>query len=410
MLKMEKLAVSQLRLGMYVAELDRPWLGTPFLLQGFEITTENEIRQLRELCQFVYIDIRLSSEAHGGTSPSGVRKTPSRDKRLDLLKGRKLTFYRDEETVEDELPAAQEAVQALSDSVHDIFKGQRAGEAINVAEVKAAVEPMVESIRRNPDACIWLSRLRQQDNYTYQHSVACSIWAVAVGRQLSMPEEDLRSLAVGGLLLDVGKLEIESELLSKTDALTSDEWARLRSHVELGESTLEGQSLNRDVMDMVRYHHERFDGSGYPNGLAGEDIPVFGRIAAVVDTFDAMTSHRTYAEAISPSAAIQKLNVGRDKAFQAEIVDEFIQAIGVYAAGTLVLLSSGEVAVVISEGRVRRLRPKVMVLLKPDKTPLATPYMIDLRENLQDESGEPLGVVTSLPINSYGIDIAGLKL
>jgi putative nucleotidyltransferase with HDIG domain len=280
-----------------------------------------------------------------------------------------------------------------------------------VVKVKQSVDPMIDSISRNPDACIWLARLKQQDTYTYQHSVGASIWAVALGRQLGLPRPDLRSLAIGGLLFDIGKLRLTPELLGTARSLTDDEFGELRSHVTLGVEMIKDSGLmNKDVLDMVAHHHERHDGSGYPGGLSGDDIPVFARIAAIVDCYDAITSHRSYSRAIPPSAAIKKLYEWRDLEFQAELVEEFIQAVGIYPAGTLVELSSGEVAVVVAEYRTRRLRPKVMVLLDANKEACLEIKMIDLLTEKMTADGRPLEITSSLEPEAYGIDMAAIRL
>ena len=280
-----------------------------------------------------------------------------------------------------------------------------------MVKVKKSVEPMIDSISRNPDACIWLARMKQEDQYTYQHSLGASIWAVALGRQLGLPKSDLRSLAIGGLLFDVGKLRVDKELLSSDKPLTDEEFQRVRDHVNLGVEMIQGSGLmNQDVIDMITYHHERHDGSGYPKKLRGDDIPVFARIAAIVDCYDAITSHRSYARAIPPSTAIKMLYEWKDIDFQAELVEEFIQAVGIYPAGTLVELSSGEVAVVVAEYRTRRLRPKVMVLLDADKQPLAAIRTIDLLTVKETATGEPLDIVSSLEPDAYGIDMAAIQL
>ncbi len=168
--------------------------------------------------------------------------------------------------------------------------------------------------------------------------------------------------------------------------------------------------MNMDVLAMVSYHHERHDGSGYPEGLSGDRIPIFARIAAIVDCYDAITSHRSYARATSPSIAIKKLYEWKDIDFQAELVEEFIQAVGIYPAGTLVELSSGEVAVVIAEYRTRRLRPKLMVLLDSEKQPLLDVRMIDLLHQKETEDGRPLDIVSSLEPEAYGIDMTAIQL
>jgi hypothetical protein len=161
---------------------------------------------------------------------------------------------------------------------------------------------------------------------------------------------------------------------------------------------------------MAAYHHERHSGRGYPNGLAGTDIPVFARIAGIVDCYDAITSQRAYANPMSPSQAIKLLYQWRDVHFQAELVEEFIQAIGLYPAGTLVQLSSGEVAIVVAESRTRRLRPNVMVLLDADKKPIDDIRTIDLMQETHMENGEPLDIVDSLEAEAYGIDMSAIEL
>jgi len=255
------------------------------------------------------------------------------------------------------------------------------GGNIDVIKLKKSVDPIVASITRNPDACLWVSRLKQHDEYTYQHSLGSAIWSVSLGRQLGLPKRDLRSLAMGCLLMDVGKLHVEPELLQATRELNLEEIARIASHVGYGLDILQQSGItNQDVIDMVAHHHERFDGSGYPDRLKEDKIPTFARIAAIVDTYDAVTSKRNYAEAISPPDAIKLLYNSRDVDFQAELVEAFIQAVGIYPAGTLVELSSGEVAVVVAEYRAKRLRPKVMILLDADKNKLENSVMVDLRE------------------------------
>jgi HD-GYP domain-containing protein (c-di-GMP phosphodiesterase class II) len=169
--------------------------------------------------------------------------------------------------------------------------------------------------------------------------------------------------------------------------------------------------INQDVMDMVAHHHERHDGSGYPNGLAGDQIPPFARIASIVDTYEAITSWRSYAKAIAPSDAIKLLFGMRDIDFQTELVEAFIQAIGIYPAGTLVELSSGEVGVVVAEYRTRRLRPRVMILLDANKKKLRQSKVIDLQECAGGlASAGSLSIKKSLESDAYGIDISTVSI
>ena len=410
MIKVQKVMVKELKVGMYVSGLDRSWLGTPFPLQGFLIDSESVKDTLKDLCEFVYVDFAKSDIAE--PAPARPRAIPRTRRTLEqLFPNKTLLNYTDARDFGDEYPHAQTAIATLTQSVTGMFDAIRRGGSIDAVRVKSAVEPMIDSITRNPDACIWLARMKQADTYTYQHSIGCSIWAVALGRQLGLPKADLRSLAIGGLLFDVGKLQVDSTLIESDRVLDDDEYALVQEHVNLGLSAVKASGvINQDVLDMIEMHHERHDGSGYPHSLAGDQIPIFARIAAIVDCYDAITSHRNYAEALPPSIAIKMMYEWRDIDFQAELVEEFIQAVGIYPAGTLVELSSGQVGVVLSEYRTRRLRPKIMVLLDADKNPLTELLTINLLEVTETDTGQPLNIVNSLEPEAYGIDMTGIQL
>ena len=409
MLEIVQIESSELKVGMYVSGLDRPWLEVPFRIQGFRLESSEDIARVQKYCKYVFIDTTKSvtGGAENKTRASGrPRKT-----KQQMFPGRQLKIYADSATWGEEFPKAKAAVDVLTETVDQLFDQVARGGALDVVKVKQSVDPMIDSIARNPDACIWLARMKQQDTYTYQHSVGSSIWAVALGRQLGLPKSDLRSLAVGGLLFDIGKLKVKPELLGATQTLTDEEFVEVRRHVQLGVEIISNSGLmNKGVLDMVAHHHERHDGSGYPDGLAGDNIPLYARIAAIVDCYDAITSHRSYARAMPPAVAIKKMYEWRDIDFQAELVEEFIQAVGIYPAGTLVELSSGEVAVVVAEYRTRRLRPKVMVLLDADKQPTSEVKVVDLFTEKLTADGKPLEISNSLEPEAYGIDMAAIKL
>lgn len=409
MLEVIKTSTAELQLGMYVSGLDRPWLETPFPLQGFKIDSPEEIIRLRNFCQYVYVDMEKSVVAPKPAKRNAFDRP--RKSKQQIFKGRTLKGYQDSANWTEEYPKAQQAVESLSEAIDAVFVQVSAGGALDVVKVKKSVDPMIESITRNPDACIWLARMKQQDNYTFQHSVGASIWAVALGRQLGLPKSDLRSLAVGGLLFDIGKLRVNEELLKAERILTEEEFTEVRAHVAHGVQMIADSGLmNQDVIDMVTHHHERHNGSGYPGGLRSDNIPIYARIAAIVDCYDAITSHRSYARAIPPSTAIKMLYEWRDIDFQGELVEEFIQAVGIYPAGTLVELSSGEVGVVIAEYRTRRLRPQVLVLLDAGKQPVMDVKMIDMLNETTTDDGRPLEITGSLEPEAYGIDMTAIQL
>ncbi|WP_026244517.1 HD-GYP domain-containing protein [Dasania marina] len=404
----KKLLIGELKPGMYVSSLDRPWIETPFLMQGFLITNEQDIEDIGKYCLFVYIDTAASiSQAKDLAAAKGCNKETIRQ----LFPHRKLRSHSDSNSIDVELRKARPILETFTHTVSSIFNNAHQHAPIDIAEVRLAITPMVNSIIRNPDACIWLTRLRKSDDYTYQHAISASIWAVALGRHLGLPKADLQTLAIGVTLFDIGKMFLPSELIHKQGRLTDDEFTLIQSHVPLGlEKVIKSGGINNTIKDIIAYHHERYDGTGYPHRLKGDDIPIFARIAAIADCYDAITSTRPYAPAISPVTAIKKLYDWRGHAFQSELIEEFIQAIGIFPAGTLVELSSGEVGVVLAEYRTRRLRPKIIQLLDRDKHPLHTFKVIDLLTVTHDETGQALDIVESLEPGSYNLHLEDLNL
>jgi len=418
MLNILRVQSKDLYIGMFVSALDRPWLDTPFLTQGFYINSREDIDRVREHCEYVLVDARKSRYLATELNVKSYlrRPIPQKGQKLNnrprlapeqIFNSHSIKPYRDNTAWEEEHPKAQQALDTLLQDINDIYTEVIEGGNIDVVKLKKSVDPIVASITRNPDACLWVSRLKQHDEYTYQHSLGSAIWSVSLGRQLGLPKRDLRSLAMGCLLMDVGKLRVKPELLRANRELNLEEAAQIACHVEYGLEIIRQSGItNQDVIDMVAHHHERFDGSGYPDGLKDDKIPSFARIAAIVDTYDAVTSKREYAETISPPDAIKLLYKSRDVDFQAELVEAFIQAVGIYPAGTLVELSSGEVAVVVAEYRARRLRPKVMVLLDANKNKLEKSVIIDLREASEIDNVTALSIVKGLDPKVYGIDLA----
>ena len=437
MKKLVKVNTGNLQHGMYISQLDRPWLETPFLLQGFYVKNSEDIDLISDICDYVYVDVDGSVNARNITgnmstvssavgfnssttkfsvskATNGDNQSSARDKgsnsmhgatNLDrLIPGKKLEKYTDTTNWKSEEPAAEQAILGLHDSLRELLSRNPNGGPLELLKIKQDVEPMVDSVVRCPGACIWLVSKKQQDNYIYQHSLATSIWAVALGRQIGLPKRDLRSLALGGLLFDIGKLKLGDLLPKENRPLTDEEFRIMKMHVEVGVKLLEESGMkNQNVIDMVAHHHERHDGTGYPQGLAGNKIPLFARIAAIVDCYDAITSDRVYSSAISPPLAIKQLYEWKDTFFQAEIVDLFIQAVGIFPAGTLVELSSGKVAIVVAASPSQRLRPNLMLLLDSNKQPLDNTEFLDLREITQTEDGTPLFIVKSLEPEAYGI-------
>ncbi len=421
----QKLATEKLTEGMYVAELDRPWTETPFLFQGFLIKSAEEVSTLQEYCEHVFIDVERgdapSDQDIGAHSPSGsgavtgARQAGNGTNKQSPSGGEKKippapipppkVHYKVEVDVEEEIAVAKEAHKIITDQVSSVLDDVRVGKKAQISELKRAVVQMEESILRNPDAFMWLRRLKSKDSYTYAHCIDASVLAIAFGRQLGMPRGQIQTLALGALMFDMGKMKLPEELLSKPAALSEDEFKLIQKHVEFSvEIMRETKGMSEHAIEMAATHHERFDGSGYPNGSSGGEIPLMGRVAGIVDFFDAVTSDRPYAAAKSPHEAIRDLYALRNTAFQDELIEQFIQTLGAYPVGTLVELSNGEAGIVIGQNQVRRLRPKVMVVLDSNKTPLQMAPTRDLMVETTADDGSSLDIVRALEPGAYGID------
>jgi HD-GYP domain-containing protein (c-di-GMP phosphodiesterase class II) len=287
----------------------------------------------------------------------------------------------------------------------ELFKSIDLENKVDVRQLEAPVTNMVESILRNQDACIRLTTLKGINDYSYTHCIDSSILATTFGRYLGLPKEDLIALAWGALLFDIGKVKLPKELLTRKDNLTDEEFTIIKKHIDYSVALInEMDGIPKEAAEIAFTHHERFDGSGYPSGLKESAIPVFGRIAGLVDTYDAITNQRPHAQPVSPHHAINKLYEWRNTAFLEELVEAFIKCLGIYPIGTLIELTTGQIGIVISQNRIRHLRPKIMLILDSNKVAYGIYPVIDLFSETEDDEGNPLGIKDVLEPRSYDIE------
>lgn len=401
-----KLSTSELRIGMYVARVDRPWLDTPFMFQGFRIRNDHDIDTLRRYCKYAYVDESKADDSPALEPPRTFGMLPLSEE-LKAIPGMpaQRVAYEDSAAVEHELPRARDTKHAIGQVVEEMVRNIQVDKKIDVSTMQTAIGDMVESVIRNPDALLWLTKLRSVDTYAYDHAIDTAVLAVMFGRHLGLPRDQLHELGLTGLLFDVGKLKLPPELLTKPGKLTDEEFVLVRKHVDFGVEILsQSAGLSARVIDGVRHHHERHDGRGYPLGIRGGAIPIFARIIAIVDCFDAITSARPFRSAISAHHAIREMYQWRDTEFQAQLYEQFIQCLGVYPTGTIVELSSGEVAIVVAQNRTRRLRPRVMLVLDEEKVALERNSILDLGDELPGPGERPLEIITSHDSGAFGID------
>lgn len=406
-----RISVAGVGLRMYVSRLDRPWLGTPWLLEGLQVSTDEDIAALQRLCRHVYVDTVRGSRPDARYIVAEDSELVNRARAHDEIVSLRKTDWAVTTGFEAELPVAAKAHELLEHGIEELMSDVQSGRALDLPKVKAGVDAMIDSIARNPTAFVWLKAIKKKSDYGYQHALGCSLWAASFGRHLGMAREELTELSLSGLLFDVGKTRLPSELLEKTGVFTGEDHRIMRTHVDESVRILERTAgVPTRILQAVATHHERHDGSGYPQGLAGTAIPIFGRILGLIDSYDSMTSVRPHSPGRSPHHAVMELYNARDTLFQTDIVEQFIQTSGVYPTGSLVELSDGRVGVVTAVHDLKRLRPNVMLLLDRDKRRLAQFEAIDLTRVQTDADGKPLNILRGLPEGAFGIDPAQLFL
>jgi HD-GYP domain-containing protein (c-di-GMP phosphodiesterase class II) len=381
--------VSELKFGMYVAELDRPWTDTPFMFQGFVLSNDKQLETLKKFCKSVTID----------TDRSELRDAPPPPPRR----------YVTQVAVEHEVPRAKVVHTGAEQAMRQVLTAVRANKMLDAPHLEQVVGSMTQSVLRNPDALVLFSRLQQKDDYTHSHAIDVAVYMTSFARFLQLPVEQITLLGYLGLMQDIGKLRVPDAILAKRERLTPLEQAQAKKHVEHSVAILqETPGLPRELPALAALHHERHDGSGYPRGLKGQDIGVFGSIAAIIDTFDALTARRPYAEPVSPSVALSMLYKWRGTLFDGGLVEQFIRFIGIFPLGSVVELNSGEVGIVIAQNMEKRLQPRVMVIRDANGNPLRPQKLLDLSRSPKMSPDESYRIRRTLEYGKVKVTVESL--
>lgn len=408
----KKIAVHDLEIGMFVSDLDRPWHQTPFPIQGFHIRSQDDIRSLVSHCKWVIIDVAEVREAVEHSKP-GKRfnrqvKRPGRERdvvQLPPLNIKEPVRYEEVTTMKKELKVSKKLMMDAEASLHRVFETIRQHETPDLRDVAIVTQKMVSSVVRNPNAMLWLSRTRQHDDYTYRHSLNTAIWALVCGRQLGLNEGLLNHLGLGCLLSQVGKLDLPAHILRNEGKLDAEDFSVYRTYVERGAARLSDSGLSRAVLSVVQGHRERHNGSGFPEGIRGDRIPLLAKVAGLAEYFETLIGPRDAAEPMTPARAVTLLYDMRNIEFQEDLVEQFIQAIGIYPTGSLVELNDGQRGIVVSHAPERRLWPKVMVMTDRAHQPLKSARIVDLAKyNEGRGAGEALTVAECLPHGTEGLN------
>ncbi|MFO1370508.1 MAG: HD-GYP domain-containing protein [Marinagarivorans sp.] len=363
---LQKMYVSDLRVGMYVAKLDRDWLETPFILQGFMLESQEDVDIVAEYCSYVYVDTvfkALNSTATGTARAKGPIQ------------------YQNTTRIDEEHRKIVGAFCQARTLTKSLLDDIRLGGAINTDHAKQMVSDCVQSVIRHPDALMWMAKIRSESEYTAEHCLNVCILAVAFGRVLGMTEEELHKLGMCGLLHDVGKMKVPPDILNKPASLTLGEMRSMMAHTIHGRNLLlSTDGIYNGVIDVAYSHHERVDGKGYPRKLAGASISLFSKIIAIVDAYDAMTADRCYQSAKTSTEALKIIYQDRGSHFDERLALKFLQTVGLYPPGSIVELHSGQVAIVVETNHKLRHLPKVLLVRDANKKPLDKELFMDLSQ------------------------------
>jgi HD-GYP domain-containing protein (c-di-GMP phosphodiesterase class II) len=379
----KKINVEELKPGMHVHDLNCGWLNHPFVSNSMTIKDDHTIQKIgKQGIREVYIDTDKGWDVLDAPTEEEVREEIREG--LDRVADEAVD-YLPQVTLREELAKASKIKKEAKQTVHDIMDDIRFGKQVSKERIEPVVDKMIDSIFRNQDALLSLSRIRTVDEYTYTHSMTVGILMITFGKHLGFDLSLLREVGVGAILHDVGKMKVPMKILISSGVLSEEELKKVKEHVIHSRALLEEtKGMSEISILLAAQHHERVDGSGYPERLKGEEIEMYSQAVAIVDVYDAMTSERCYQRRMPPTDVLGKLYEWSKFHFNPELVQHFIKCVGIYPIGSLVLLESGFLAVVVNHGHKSMLQPVVRIIYNTHKQSHVIPYDIDLEQPSKD--------------------------
>lgn len=396
-LEKHKISVARLRVGMTVIELDRPWTDVPVMFQELTIRNEKDIQLLKKYCQHVFVDYLSYKKVNQASIASFRKKTRYKNPVFSPQQASK--------SLRDEMPRAKSTFDRSNEHISRLMKAVEKDSQIDIESSKKLVASCVKSILNNPNAMFWLTKIKNKDAYTAEHCMRVGILAIAFGKHLQLPQQDLEMVGLCGMLHDVGKMKVPQHILNKEGALTPDEFKIVKEHTVLGYVFLKNHGgIDEEVCTAAYNHHERLNGNGYPRQITPENIGLFDRLIAIVDSYDAMTSDRCYRKGMPPSQALSILYKEQDCHYDAELVKEFIQMVGIYPVGSLVQMNNGQIGIVLGVNPDHKLEPVIELLTDPEKN-VIKPVSIDLSKQHKLDHEQTLRISKTLADSEVDFDL-----
>jgi putative nucleotidyltransferase with HDIG domain len=398
----KRIDVGQLRPGMYIADLGSDWMAHPFLRNSFPVKDEAMIAKIVESgIHQVYIDPTRGLDVDD--APTHYEVERQLEEEMARIAARPVPERRI--SASEEMGKAKKIHAEANKIIRDIMQDVRMGEQVQLERVEPVVEKLTDSILRNGGALLSLCRVKNKDDYTFQHSVSVCALHVSFCRAVGMDAATIHLAGVGGLLHDIGKVKVPIEILNKPGRLEENEFKSMKSHVVESKKILDQTSGIAETSIQVAYeHHERHDGSGYPLALKGGAISQMGKMAAICDVYDAITSNRVYHKGMEPHEALRKIFEWSKFHFDPALVQQFLRTIGIYPVGTLVMLESGRIGVVLEQATGNLLHPTIRVFYDGKRKQYLAPQEIDLSRSVAQGGGDR--ITSHETPEKWGIDLS----
>ena len=394
----KRIPIASLKPGMYISDLNAEWIPHSNLRKKGLVKNEEVIEKIQKLgISQVYIDTSMGADTQDAQTAAEV---DAENEAMLQEAGAMAPIMRPKISLDDELNAAArvhtEAIGLITNLIGDVKEKK----PIKLQAFEEVADGMLDSVLRNHNALSCLGRIREKDSYLMEHSVNLAVLMTVFGKSLQLDKQTMQHIAVGAMLHDIGKILIPDEVLHKPERLTEKEFEVMKQHARLSKELLEQvEGMPQLAVTVAAQHHEKMDGSGYPLGLCGHQISPFGRMAAVVDVYDAITADRVYHQGIPPAAALKKL-LEWGHHLDSSLVRHFIRCVGIYPVGSLVLLESGRLAVVIEANDFDQRLPLIKVIyhtkfrsfIKVETIDLSKPSVQDRIEKAVDPANYKIRV------------------